>query len=162
MLRTVGQEDKKDWDEKLPKIILAYRSSVHSSTKFTPHFLMFGREIQLPIDLMYWVAGDRFKSENAYAGRTKDALEQAFDKVNNNIERTQTKQKKYYDRRKRGAKIQEGDQVMLYSPAHKKGLSKKLHRFWKVVGLSKKGLPMFCLEFKGLGRVNAKSCILTD
>ena len=32
---------------------MAYRSSVHYSTGFTPHYLVFGHEISLPLDIMY-------------------------------------------------------------------------------------------------------------
>jgi len=40
------------WDEELPLLMLAYRSSVQESTRFTPYRLMFGRKLQLPIELM--------------------------------------------------------------------------------------------------------------
>ena len=32
---------------------MAYRTSVHESTGYTPHFLVYGQEVCLPIDLMY-------------------------------------------------------------------------------------------------------------
>ena len=41
---------------------------------------MFGREVQLPIDLMYGDVRERFMSENQYAEHTKDVVEQAFDR----------------------------------------------------------------------------------
>ncbi len=130
MLRTVGAENQKDWDEKLPKILLAYRSSVHSTTKFTPHFLMFGREVHLPIDIMFGGTEERFQSENQYAKKTQEVLEQAFETVHTNIKQAQQSQKRYYDSKIRGVPLIVGDQVMLYLPAHKKGLSKKLHKCW--------------------------------
>lgn len=37
--------------EKLPLLTLAYNSSIHTSTGFTPAKMMFGREVNLPIDL---------------------------------------------------------------------------------------------------------------
>ena len=42
----------KRWDEFLPELLMAYRASVHDTTKFTPFHLMFGREIRLPIELL--------------------------------------------------------------------------------------------------------------
>ena len=42
-----------DWDVHLPLVMMAYRSSVHSSTQYTPHYLLFGHEICLPVDVMY-------------------------------------------------------------------------------------------------------------
>jgi len=43
----------RDWDEKLPSVAFAYRTSVHESTGFTPFYLMYGREASLPADLVY-------------------------------------------------------------------------------------------------------------
>jgi len=42
-----------DWDVHLPYVMMAYRSSVHSSTGCTPHIMVFGRETNLPIDLIF-------------------------------------------------------------------------------------------------------------
>ena len=46
-------EDQKNWSVKLPYVLMAYRSSVHESTGFTPQYLVFGHAISLPLDLMY-------------------------------------------------------------------------------------------------------------
>jgi hypothetical protein len=40
----------KHWDQHIPLALMAYRSSVHESTGFSLSMLMFGREIELPID----------------------------------------------------------------------------------------------------------------
>ena len=39
-------ENRDDWDDLLPAV--AYRSSVHESTGFSPYRLMFGEECTLP------------------------------------------------------------------------------------------------------------------
>ncbi|CAH8866152.1 unnamed protein product [Trichobilharzia szidati] len=39
------------WDDALPQCLLAYRSSVHSSTGFSPALLLFGRELRLPVEI---------------------------------------------------------------------------------------------------------------
>ena len=44
-----------DWDCVLPKVMFAYRTSVHHSTGRTPYFLMFGREVKLPIIHYVWL-----------------------------------------------------------------------------------------------------------
>ncbi|CAC5397452.1 unnamed protein product [Mytilus coruscus] len=48
-----GKIESRDWDEQLPWALMAYRSSEHETTKLSPCMLMLGREIELPIDLIY-------------------------------------------------------------------------------------------------------------
>lgn len=43
----------RDWDRHLQLALVAYRSSEYESTGFSPAMLMFGREIDLPLDLLY-------------------------------------------------------------------------------------------------------------
>ncbi|VDP95954.1 unnamed protein product [Trichobilharzia regenti] len=38
------------WDETLPQCLLAYLSSMHSSTGFSPALLLYGQELRLPIE----------------------------------------------------------------------------------------------------------------
>jgi len=42
----------KHWDRHLPLLTLAYRSTAHEVTGFTPNFIMTGREVSLPLDVM--------------------------------------------------------------------------------------------------------------
>ena len=43
-------EEQEEWDQHLPKVLLALRASTHETTGFSPSMLMFGREMRLPID----------------------------------------------------------------------------------------------------------------
>ena len=52
MLSNFVSENQKDWDQYLPLLMMAYHSSVHESTGFTPNEMMFGREVLLPLDLV--------------------------------------------------------------------------------------------------------------
>ena len=53
MLAKCIDEDQTNWSVKLPYVLMAYRSSVHQSTSFTSHDLVFGHEVSLHLDLMY-------------------------------------------------------------------------------------------------------------
>ena len=44
-------ETYKDWHEKLPFALLAYRTSVWTSTGATPYSLLYGMVVVLPIEV---------------------------------------------------------------------------------------------------------------
>ena len=53
MIRSYVDENQRNWDEHIPLLIATYRSTVHPATGFTPNMLMLGREVNLPIDVLY-------------------------------------------------------------------------------------------------------------
>ena len=63
MLAIFCHENKHDWDDYLPYLMFANSSSMHASTKHTPNFLMFGHEVNCPIDLMYGPPPDTVNSK---------------------------------------------------------------------------------------------------
>ncbi len=52
LIRAMGNERNLAWDEVLPYALLAFRSAVNNSSGFTPHRLLFGREMVLPQDIL--------------------------------------------------------------------------------------------------------------
>ena len=53
VLEKVVSELQKDWDIKVPAVMAAYRATIHEATGYSPNFLMFGRELRAPIDLVW-------------------------------------------------------------------------------------------------------------
>ena len=53
MLAIIINENKDNWDEMLPYVMMAYRSTHQASTGETPNKMYFGENINLPIDCMY-------------------------------------------------------------------------------------------------------------
>jgi len=48
----VVEESQRDWDQRLPQVMAAYRASPHSSTGYSPNRLFLGRETRMPLDLV--------------------------------------------------------------------------------------------------------------
>ena len=45
MLAMFASKNREDWDDLLPAVMMAYRSSVHKSTGFSPYRLVFGEDV---------------------------------------------------------------------------------------------------------------------
>src|SRR5258708_26923010 len=52
--------NQRNWHTCVPFVLAAYRATPHSATGFSPNFLLFGREIRAPIDI---VLGDNVRGE---------------------------------------------------------------------------------------------------
>ena len=84
-----------------PPVMMAYRSSVHESTGFSPYRLMFGEECTLPMDIGL-PSQDPDPQEGVtspYAAWVKDSLEVAFDQVRRSSGQAVQRQKRLYDQR---------------------------------------------------------------
>eukprot|EP00731_Ephydatia_muelleri_P017953 Em0010g1051a len=131
MLSTAVGNHQADWQQHIRKLCLAYNSSVHSSTGFTPFFLMFGRQAKLQIDLMYGTNQMEPNTTSEYARCLKDALQEAYALVRERCQAEHKRQKELYDQKVHGKPFSPGELVWLHSTAVPRGRSRKLHHPWK-------------------------------
>lgn len=52
LLGTLEVEQHSNWVGYLPGLVQSYNNTIHSSTGYTPTFLMFGRYLRTPIDML--------------------------------------------------------------------------------------------------------------
>ena len=118
MLKVLVREAQDDWDDHLPYVLMAYRASVHESTKCTPNLLMLNRETQLPIDLMVGNPNGEFGPQCPieYVEWVRQSMEHAFEFVERNLKNSTARQKRHYDRGSGTPKFQVGDSVWRYYP----------------------------------------------
>ena len=121
----------RDWDEALPYIGLAYRSTIHDSTGFTPNLLTLGKEINLPIHLLYGNVVEDRRSPSQYVAEQLELMHDTFEVVRDNIGLAQKHYKESYDRKVHGPDYVEGDKVWLYVPFVKPGFPRKFHKYWE-------------------------------
>eukprot|EP00731_Ephydatia_muelleri_P005415 Em0002g1591a len=131
MLATTIDNHQADWQHHIRKLCLAYNSSIHSTTGFSPFFLMFGRQVKLPIDLMYGTNRTEPDTAAGFAQKLKEGLQEAYKLVREKCQAEHKRQKALYDEKVHGKPFSPGDLVWLHSPAVPRGRSRKLHHPWK-------------------------------
>src|SRR6266540_359760 len=111
-------EERENWDEYISLTLFAYRTKINKSMQFTSFYLTYGQEAILPFD------EDDNEIEITLNDRVKKMsvdLTQARKKAIENIEKSQSNQKKYHDRKiKRKSDLNIGDKVLLYDVAKAK------------------------------------------
>ena len=131
MIGRVVDDNQRNWDEVLPYVMAAYRSSVHESTGYTPNFLTFGREVRAPIDVVLGRPNpDQSASVDDYANEIVERLTNAYQLVREHLGVAAERTKKYYDLRARPVTFQPGDQVWVYHPRRRVGRSPKWSRWF--------------------------------
>ena len=53
MIGELSKDWKVDWPRHLPKLVHAYNSMMLPITRYSPHYLMFGCQLCLPIDFYF-------------------------------------------------------------------------------------------------------------
>ena len=117
MLSAFVSERGTDWDTYLPYVMMAYRTSVHASTGCTPQLMVYGREANLPIDLVYSPTNppDLPACGPEYVEFIRDAIRTAHEFARDHLHQAAVRQKKGYDAHaKNNAKFEVGDLVRYY------------------------------------------------
>lgn len=129
MLATTAKDHPWSWEDHLSKVCFAFNTSVHSTTRFTPFYLMFGQQAVLPVDLMFGPV-QRSVEPSEYAAHLKYALEDAYERVRECTGMKQLRQKQLYDKRAHGQPHEVGALAWLHQLVVPRGCSKKLHHPW--------------------------------
>ena len=130
MLSKYVHENQKDWDLHLQKVVMAYRTSKHQTTQYTPAYLLFGRELRLPVDVMYKLPENE-EIPDKFVADMRDRFHRIYEMVRKNIGDTQKTMSDYYNRKVQGHPFEEGERVWYFDPRVKKGRSTKLNKPWK-------------------------------
>ena len=130
MLSKTVQENQRDWDQQLPKVMFAYRTAIHEATGYTPFYATFGRSPLLPVDIMLGVQRQKKQEVPVYVTDTHRALQKAYTNVRQCLQEAHQRNKSRYDANSVIVPYQVGDQVWLYVPSVKSGNTKKLASLW--------------------------------
>ena len=98
MLAMFVSRENDNWDDLLPFMMLAYNTTVHTTTGFTPYRLVFGEECNLPGNLVHRelrpdpAPGD----PGTYTSWVQQALHESYDEVRAQQQRATHRQKRNY------------------------------------------------------------------
>jgi Integrase zinc binding domain/Integrase core domain len=128
-LAKLSNEHKTDWDRYIAPVLFAYRTTKHNTTKFTPFYLMYGREVKLPMDSF------GLEREHNLLTRLHDLVEdlpRGRFGAKEQIEIGQVKQKELYDKKiKQEQHFLLGQKVLYYKAVQDNQHTGKLLPKWK-------------------------------
>ena len=126
LLAKVISENQRDWSSYLSYVVFCYNASYHSATRFSPFFLMTGRDPLWTVDLLVDGSDSCDRTVPEYVQEVRQRLEVASRLVRENLNRAATSAADWYDRKVHIKTFCPGDKVRLYCPRRYKGRSPKL------------------------------------
>ena len=126
-LRAYVDKDQKNWADYLPAAMMAFRSSPASGTGLSPFHLLFGKEMNLPIDTSLIPKTTLGLDAQHYFERLLERLKAAKEIAGTNIRIAQEKSKQRHDVQAKDPGLKVGDYVLLKSIKVPKGYSPKLY-----------------------------------
>ena len=130
MLTKSIDKQQANWSYFLPFVLMAYRSSVHESTGFTPNRL--GHEVLFPLDLMYPPPESNVPTNiNEYVMTQQRKFQQAFELVRRNTTAQQRRRNALYNRKVHGPTYRANEFVLLHYDVTVTGQSPKLSSPWR-------------------------------
>jgi hypothetical protein len=132
LLAKFGNDHQDNWDDLLPYVLSAYRTSLHEATGDTPFYLLYGRDPYLPVDIASHAirSGPATTPEN-HRSALVARLREAHAYARRNQEQAQRSDQKAFDRQRQQSHYHAGDKVWLRAAHLPRGKTTKLARMWK-------------------------------
>ena len=107
----------KTWDRCLPGVIMALRTTKSATTGKTPAFLVFGHELEYPLDIAFGSPSDYeevYSSAAEYSKELQERLRAGYSFARKNMKKAVHRQRQNYY--KKQTLFRPGDRVWLFSP----------------------------------------------
>ena len=133
-LAKLCNDEHTDWDEQIDTALMGYRASFQSSTKHSPYYMLFQKEMRLPIDIEvipFTQEADDQSDVEATIEILCEKRKHVFEKATKNIKDAQQKQKETYDRKHLPGELLVGTEVMVENTRQKERKGGKLDELFK-------------------------------
>ena len=128
MLAMFVSREHDNWDDLLPFMMLAYNTTVHTTTGFTPYRLVFGEKCNLPGNLVHReLCPDPPPGDpGTYASWVRHALHESYDEVRAQQQRATHRQKRNYLSKAVARAFPIGSWALRYYPPAQKNQSEDI------------------------------------
>lgn len=116
-----------EWPDFMPAIMYALRATTSANLGHSPAFLLFGRDLKLPVDQRMGLS-DEPQTTNEYVKRIGNALEMARQEAVGETLALQARNKRTYDLKATDTHYAIGSLVWLFNPVTPVGKKPKLYR----------------------------------
>jgi hypothetical protein len=119
LLRSLPPEKKRRWTDYLPELVYAYNCTPHSTTGYSPYFLLFGRTPQLPVDILLDQGepttheNNRNQNVGEWLSAHQTRLRYAWEKAGERTQHAAQQRKNRHDQRLFAPTVDTGDMVYL-------------------------------------------------
>ena len=132
MLKRLCQDQPKQWHRLINPVLFAYREVPQESTGFSPFQLLYGRSVRGPGTILkeLWtkeVNIPEVKSSYEYVTELRERLEDSLKLAQEELEKSQKRYKRHYDRKAKPRRLEVGDRVLILLPTD----SNKLLMQWR-------------------------------
>jgi len=132
MLKHMCDEKPKDWDRYIGPLLFAYREVKQDSLGYSPFELLYGRTVRGPMSILRELMTSEkvepeVKTIYEYVLDLKDRLQTTCELAQIELQKSQIRQKKYYDSKTKVRTFEKGDEVFVLLPTD----SNKLLLQWK-------------------------------
>lgn len=124
-------ESQETWDICLNQALAAIRFNVSESSKYSPYFLLYGRDVVLPVDNL-------FKLRRKYQGEDMHQImlqeqHKTFIQVRRHMKKAKKRQAKYHDRNTKQVEFSIGDPVFYKNNQKKSKLDARWVPYHRVI-----------------------------
>jgi len=130
-IRCFLNKSQADWDLHLQQLAGAIRATENRQTGYTANFMMLGREVSHPLDIMLGTTSSLHKEPSEYIHTLQDTLQKTHQIARENLQSAQRRQKRDYDLKTNQQLYNIGDVVLKTNSASKIGQSRKLKQPWR-------------------------------
>ena len=115
MIGKLAADKKAQWEQHLPELLQAYNNARSAVTGYSPHYLMFGRCLHLPVIFYFKTMSTHVCSRRipAYIEEVRKCFKEAYAEAHLQTNSETDQQKWYYDRATSTVQLMPGDIVLM-------------------------------------------------